>query len=270
MAENYKPLSDFMNWEKSDLEQFLNSSRSEEGFEIEFKGADPFKKPKLTETEKTDHLSRTISAFANTSAGFLFLGVEDDETKSPRHFVLDGIPNPPYDRGRIIDILHSCTNPNYFDLKVKEIHWSGNVSVYVCHIPEFRSTPIQCKDLRYYIRAEKKSVPIEGDRVRSLFFKAGHPDIHIEILPKLTGKDKDGTCLIYSLALKLGNKSHVRARDVKIELDFKNISEAYIENDQFIERQYPIGLKRIIFPNTYYPTAVQNNSKVAILDRLTS
>jgi len=79
MANERKPLSDFENWEKQDLEQFLDSERAQEGFDIEFKGAEAIK--------NKDILSKTISAFANTQGGYLFLGIEEEKKKELHHIL---------------------------------------------------------------------------------------------------------------------------------------------------------------------------------------
>ena len=264
MANERKPLSDFENWEKQDLEQFLDSERAQEGFDIEFKGAEAIK--------DKDILSKTISAFANTQGGYLFLGIEEEKKEGKTNYsVKTGIPRSEYHKGTVVDILNSCTNPNYLDIKVKEIKWDEKNSVFIVYIPEFTVTPIQARDWKYYRRFEGGSKPIPEDLVRALYFKMQHPNIIIEF-EKINLKWKlieHTEYLVFNIRAILENKSHIKAQDIEVKF---NINNAQIFKDnhkvQWLKKNYepklsglrgPFfgGEKRIhtlILTSRHYPT----------------
>jgi hypothetical protein len=248
-----KPLSDFQSWELSDLQAFLKEIEPFERKQFEFKGSDRFRESHLTEDDKF-WLGKQVSAFANTQGGDLFLGVEE---KDNTFFVGEGISQDKYDYPRIVDILTSCTNPNYLDLDVKPIQVRENQFVFIVHIPEFKVTPIQNRDMKYYRRSEGKSVPIPEDLIRALYFKAKYPNLDLQLDHEVTDRARERDGLIKTCKIKgiLKNNSHIRAHDIKILFKMPSLgrSQPMLLQGKRVSRQPSFQADIIIkYPNHEY------------------
>ena len=140
--------------------------------------------------QKMKELSKDISAFANTSGGFLIIGVD-------KHYNIVGIEkkiqNKDIDEW-INQILSSNIEPQifYFDPKVIEIPESEKVIV-VIHIPESTKKPhIVTEWNTYHIRINDSSKSANHNQIRDMFeFSKNRTDEFNAFLKKRNLVDED-------------------------------------------------------------------------------
>jgi len=119
----------------------------EEGYKVEFKS-------RWNDDVKKKHLAKTISSFANTTGGWLFIGVNNDGSITP-------IDNQRTDFGQqVSEIIKSTISP-YPAFETKFIHCPNDDSrvVLVIYIREGREPPYICNGT-VYIRVGSSKEPI--------------------------------------------------------------------------------------------------------------
>ncbi len=167
-----------------DIDDLINTRQEREGYHLDFKGefgnVDKAKK----------ELSKDISAFANTSGGFLIIGVD-------KHYKIVGIENKIQNRDIdewINQILSSNVEPQvfYFDPKVIPIPESEKVIV-VIHIPESTKKPhIVTEWNNYHIRINDSSKSANHNQIRDMFeFSKNRIDEFNDFLKKRNLADED-------------------------------------------------------------------------------
>lgn len=168
----------------SDIDDLVNTRQEREGYHLDFK----VEFGKIDKAKK--ELSKDISAFANTSGGFLIIGVD-------KHYNIVGIEkkiqNKDIDEW-INQILSSNIEPQifYFDPKVIEIPESEKVIV-VIHIPESTKKPhIVTEWNTYHIRINDSSKSANHNQIRDMFeFSKNRTDEFNAFLKKRNLVDED-------------------------------------------------------------------------------
>jgi hypothetical protein len=168
-----------------DIDDLVNTRQEREGYHLDFKVevGDPEKAKK--------ELAKDISAFANTSGGFLIIGVD-------KNYNIVGvntmIQNKSIDEW-INQILSSNVEPNvfYFDPKIISIPNSEKV-ILVIHIPESTKKPhIVVESSKYHIRINDSSKPANHNQIRDMFeFSKNRTDEFNDFLKKRKLLDEDG------------------------------------------------------------------------------
>lgn len=170
----------------SDINDLVNVRKEREGYHLDFKGEfSNFDKAKK-------ELSKDISAFANTSGGYLIIGVD----KKYNIVGIDKIiQNKAVDEW-INQILSSNIEPPvfYFDPKVIELPDSEKVVV-VIHIPESTKKPhIVTEWNKYHVRINDSSKSANHNQIRDMFeFSKNRTDEFIDFMKKKNLLDVDST-----------------------------------------------------------------------------
>ena len=134
-----------------------------EGWHIEYK----------KEIPSARVLAKSISSFANTHGGWLFLGIDEDSKENPVAGSFIGVPSSDLEmansrlRHGVSDYLSN--DPNFESKPVHgpcdEIRLAEGSSIVIVHIPESQTTPHVHKDARIYRRVADGSEPKpESDR----------------------------------------------------------------------------------------------------------
>jgi hypothetical protein len=169
----------------SDIEDLVNVRQEREGYHLDFKGEfgnHPDKAKK--------ELAKDISAFANTSGGYLIIGVD-------KNYKIVGvekiIQNKSIDEW-INQILSSNVEPHifYFDPKVISVPDSEKV-ILVIHIPESTKKPhIVTERNNYHIRINDSSKSANHNQIRDMFeFSKNRTDEFNNFLEKRNLKDEE-------------------------------------------------------------------------------
>jgi predicted HTH transcriptional regulator len=145
----------------SDIDDLVNIRQEREGYHLDFKGefgnVDKAKK----------ELAKDISAFANTSGGYLIFGVDK---KYNIVGIEKTIQNKEIDEW-INQILVSNIEPQvfYFDPKIIPIPKSDKI-ILVIHIPESTKKPhIVTEWNKYHIRINDSSKAANHNQIRDMF-----------------------------------------------------------------------------------------------------
>jgi len=167
-----------------DIEDLINSRNEREGYHLDFKGE--FGNPDKAKKE----LSKDISAFANTSGGFLIIGVD-------KHYKIVGVEKKVQNK-EIDEWLNQILSSNieppvfYFDPKVIAIPDSDKVIV-VIHVPESTKKPhIVTEWNNYHIRINDSSRSANHNQIRDMFeFSKNRTDEFNSFLKKRNLLDVD-------------------------------------------------------------------------------
>lgn len=146
----------------ADIVDLVNVRQEREGYHLDFKG------DFSNHTEKAKkELSKDISAFANTSGGYLIIGVD-------KHYKITGVDKTI--QNKTIDewlnqILSSNVEPQvfYFDPKVISIPDSEKI-ILVIHIPESTKKPHLVTEWNnYHIRINDSCKSANHNQIRDIF-----------------------------------------------------------------------------------------------------
>jgi hypothetical protein len=153
---------------------------------MEFKSGRAVAKKEERERFVKEMLSPTVSAFANSEGGVIFIGMDEDRKARPRvASEPDGIV---VGRGETIEspeqlqqIVEGCISPFLSGVHVKCVPLSTRLvgrSVLVVYVPQ-GVTAYQAKDHRYYSRSEfeTKSMPDHEVRLRMMRGRTAHVEI---------------------------------------------------------------------------------------------
>jgi len=170
--------------------RFLIDQKEEESRILEFKSGKDLDDKKNKDTFIEKHLSKTLSAFANSEGGIFVIGmdeVEDKATKRRYAGHLDGMVIGP---GHAIESLQqfqqirdACISPFLPGMKVKRVPLSGDVQgrdALVIYVPQ-GTTAYQAKDRRYYSRSEFESTPMPDHEVRLRMQRGRTPQACLEL-----------------------------------------------------------------------------------------
>jgi hypothetical protein len=167
-----------------DIVDLINVRNEREGYHLDFKAeiGNPDKAKK--------ELAKDITAFANTSGGFLILGVD----KSYKITGLDSIiQNKSIDEW-LNQILSSNIEPQvfYFDPKIIQIPESDKVLV-IIHVPESTKKPhIVTEWNNYFVRINDSSKVANHNQIRDMFeFSKNRTDEFDKFLKKRNLLDED-------------------------------------------------------------------------------
>lgn len=167
-----------------DIEDLVNVRKEREGYNLDFKKeiGNPDKAKK--------ELAKDISAFANSSGGYLIIGIDNVYTICGTDKL---IQNKPFDEW-INQVLNSNVEPHifYFDPKIIEIPNSEKIIV-VIHIPESTKKPHIVTELNNYnIRINDSSKSANHSQIREMFeFSKRQSDVFNEFLIKRNLQNED-------------------------------------------------------------------------------
>jgi hypothetical protein len=145
----------------SDIEDLVNIRKEREGYKLDFKG----EFGNIDKAKK--ELAKDVTAFANSSGGFLVFGVD-------KFYNITGIDKTIQNRDVdewINQILSSNAEPHvfYYDPKVIEIPKQEKVIV-VIHIPESTKKPHIVTEINnYFIRVNDSSKTANHAQIRDMF-----------------------------------------------------------------------------------------------------
>lgn len=168
----------------SDIDDLVNIRKEREGYHLDYK----CEFGNLDKAKK--ELSKDITAFANTSGGYLVIGVD-------KHYKISGID--PIIQNKSIDewinqILSSNLEPQlfYFDPKVILIPESDKVIV-VIHVPESTKKPhIVTEWNNYFIRINDSSKSANHSQIKDMFeFSKNRTDEFYEFMKRRNLADED-------------------------------------------------------------------------------
>lgn len=194
-----------------ELKSFIldNSSKNENGEteNIEYKSLYILNGPDRAVIRR--ELGESISAFANTSGGYILLGVNDKgELEMP------GIDFSKFSFSRLEDIVNSCISPVLKGIEIKSIEGSQkDYGYYVVCIPKGHTAYQSVPQKIYYVRQLSSDIPASDDYVRLLMFQQKHPIFEVKVFKK----ENVGLSGFYILHFKIQNISSVYSRFFKIE-----------------------------------------------------
>ncbi len=147
--------------EYSDIEYLVNVRKEQEGYHLDYK------KSMGNPDKAKNELAKDISSFANSSGGFLIIGIDDDRN-------ILGVEKE-INNKRIDEWINQVVNSNidpyvsYFDPKIIDIPESEKVLV-VIHIPESTKKPHMVNELfQYFVRINDSSKKANHSQVRDMF-----------------------------------------------------------------------------------------------------
>ncbi|UAL08242.1 MAG: ATP-binding protein [Candidatus Methanogranum gryphiswaldense] len=159
---------DFTSYFKRPLESITDSDVSEfvnnfsEGLNIEYKSIEILKKP--------SELSNTISAFANSSGGMLFIGVsEPGEGNDKKERKIEYTSNKTHSKDWLSQSIVDKVQPIVRGIRVLQIFdVSKEKWFFLICVPKSENIPHMTNN-RYYHRIEARSVPMEHYHVSNCF-----------------------------------------------------------------------------------------------------
>lgn len=169
----------------SDIDDLVNVRQEREGYHLDFKG-ELGNHPDKARKE----LAKDISAFANTSGGYLIIGVDKNHKITGVDKI---IQNKAIDEW-LNQILSSNVEPQvfYFDPKVIPIPDSEKI-ILVIHIPESTKKPhIVTEWNNYHIRINDSSKSANHNQIRDMFeFSKNRTDEFLDFLKKKNLADEN-------------------------------------------------------------------------------
>jgi penicillin-binding protein-related factor A (putative recombinase) len=202
----------FDQWEIDDIEQLLVLGERQL---FEFKASSAITKDDSFRNES----SKDVSSFANSVGGYIIYGVAEDKQK--RSFSLDqGVEIARFTKEWLEDIVLAGVKPRLSGLAIKAIYRTPSHALYAIKINE-GTTAYQARDKKYYKRFNFKAEPMEDHEIKFLVGKIKEPMIGLLIYSRLLHRSNE--LHKYQLDLSLVNRGTVRAKDVKVVLDFPKI-----------------------------------------------
>lgn len=154
---------------------------------IEYKGrrSIDLSLPNISENDVKNTLSKAISAFANSSGGYLVLGINNttytvDDGGVSRNIKTCGT------KEWLEDIPPTLVDPvlpsfNVFEITSVQINEISDPSqaIYIIDIPDSPAAPHQANDLKYYGRIGRKSRPLSHRFVLDILGRRKDPQIEL-------------------------------------------------------------------------------------------
>jgi hypothetical protein len=155
---------------------------------LEFKSGKALAKREDKDRFMRDHLSPTVSAFANSEGGIIVIGMDEDRVTKPRvASQLDGIAIGP---GNAIEspeqfqqLLDACISPFLPGLAVRRIPLTGPLQgrlAFIVHVPQ-GATAYQARDHLYYSRSEFETKSMPDHEVRLRMQRGRTPQARLEL-----------------------------------------------------------------------------------------
>ena len=152
----------------------LIDNEAEESVHLEFKEARALSKDDKKKTE----IAKDVSAFANSDGGIIVYGIEEQDYKAHALSYIDGNT---YTKEWLEQVIQDKIQRRIEGLEIFPIRDNGDItkSIYIVKIPRSSNTPHMSADKCYYKRNNFRSVKMEDDEVRDLFYREATPNLKI-------------------------------------------------------------------------------------------
>ena len=169
-------------WSQLKLQQYINDG-VEERHNLEYKGA-----AALQRTDKyKKEITKDVSAMANAAGGVLVYGISEYDEAEKKHLPkdLDPVNRVDYSKEWLEQVI-SNIRPRIEGIIIHSIalDTGENNVAYVVEIPK-SNTAHQARDLKYYLRYNFESVPMEDSQIRDVMDRGTKPDASIQFIYKL-------------------------------------------------------------------------------------
>ena len=164
-------------WILTRLQQLI-ADKIEEGPQLDYKEARFLGR---AENQK-DAITKTVSAFANSSGGTVIFGISEFEEKEKKHLPekIDPVDGLEFSREWLDQILGQIS-PRIEGLKITPVR-VGPEDRHVCYvvdIPESQ-TAHQARDCKYYRRYNFEAVPMSDREIRDVMGRRKHPKLEFQ------------------------------------------------------------------------------------------
>lgn len=157
-------------WTESDLEALV-AAKLAEGMRIDYK-----RDLKLDTKSQRAEAAKDVSGLANAQGGWLFFGIDEDDSKEPLPTSVDALPAEGL-QTRLEDILDTTLEPKV-DFHATSVPVDGGV-VIVMRVEPRSGNPIMVQgygEYRYFRRSGTRTRPMSGTEVAEAFATAGGRD----------------------------------------------------------------------------------------------
>lgn len=150
-------------WTREDLQAIVDAGEPE-GIHREYKAST------LLHRDRTDELTKAVTAFANSDGGILIFGIVESNGKPPVPTGIDdGVGPGGMSRETMDQLLVSNISPPIAGVIITEIELSPGRRTFAVQVPRGSPTaPHQASDKRYYRRYNFMSQPMHDFDVRNL------------------------------------------------------------------------------------------------------
>ncbi|HUZ06750.1 MAG TPA: ATP-binding protein, partial [Candidatus Paceibacterota bacterium] len=227
-------MSDDWNIEKLNS---LISSKIEESFSLEYKGAGAFSETDKKKRNVRTEITKDISAMANSSGGKIIYGMAEYSDDARRHLPerIDPITRSQFSKEWLESVI-SNIKPRIELLKIVpiEVPTNSDHAVYVVEIPK-STTAHQALDFRYYRRYNFESVPMHDYEIRDVMNRQRFPTLSVSASLQFDRFGVKGT-----LHFEIQNTSDVLAKHflaiIHVPVPLKWQSKVIIFSDGILDK----------------------------------
>ncbi len=227
---------------------YLNSlifNKTEESLHLEYKAAGALGK----QNNKTDEISKDVSAMANSDGGQIIYGIKEIKTGVTSEIEINPVNSKDFSMEWIQNIINDKIQPRISGVVIFPITITDNETVYVIDIPK-SDTAHQAADKRYYKRYNCISEAMHDYEIRDILNRSKNPKIDLKF--KITNNTLD----IYAVnnGPVYANYLKVIVRLSRISVDFRHVSKFNIINDEMLECVLSNSKKEMINPHSTLAT----------------
>jgi hypothetical protein len=187
---------------------------------------------------KTDEISKDVSAFANSAGGVIIYGMRE-MGKSGFAEIDSGVDPNEISAEWLENVISSNIRPRIMGVRINQVYLnivSPKRVAYIVYVPQSQDAH-QAADRRYYKRLEFKSEPMYDHEIRDIMNRRLHPKIVPSVWFRLGVPEEGSRRRSAPLQLTLRNESSIRATEIKFEL--------YVPVRSYIRAPFKVAVEEV-------------------------
>ncbi len=205
-------------WDQVRVQAYIDNA-VEESINLDYKAADALGSHDGKKSdEKKREITKDVSAMANSAGGLIIYGLKEYDEADKKHLpeAISPIDRTQFSKEWLEQVINNI-QPPIPGLRVHPVpldNLTPNGVAYIVEIPE-SYTAHQARDLRYYMRYNFESKPMEDYMVRMVMNRAIIPDADVEFFVSRASNQN-----AFQLKPIIRNKGKATINDAKLEILF--------------------------------------------------